>query len=123
MATTPTLGGTTLPDPATYNETVYNRGAYREMANGSVVTDLVVSPAKRNFRMTWRTISNTDKATRLTAWATIDDSSATFRPPTYAQLSTDYTVTRDPAQPELSIEAVPTPNALRWNIEMALRQE
>lgn len=121
-ATTPTLGGTTLPSPTTYRETVRNRGGYREMANGAVVVDLVVAPAKRNFQLSWRNVSNTDKATILTAWATIDDSTATFRPPTYNQLSVDYTVGRDPSRPELDIEAVNTPNALLWNIEMSLRE-
>ena len=32
MSTTPTLGGTTLPDPSAYSEDIANRGAYREMA-------------------------------------------------------------------------------------------
>ena len=122
MATTPTLGGTTLPDPSTYNETVSNRGAYREMADGTVVTDLVTASVKRTFRMTWSAITNAQKATILTAWATIDDSSATFRPPTYDVLSTDYTVTRDPSQTALTLEAIGTPSALRWNVEMALRE-
>ena len=122
MATTPTLGGTTMPDPSEYRERASNRGAYREMADGTVVTDLVNANAKRTFELSWQALTNAQKATLLTAWATIDDSSATFRPPTYDVLSTDYTVTRDPANPVLELEAVGTPSALRWNARMVLRQ-
>ena len=116
-----------MPDPTQYSERVENWGAYREMADGTVVTDLVNANAKRMFTLQWRYITNAQKANILTAWATIDDSSATFRPPTYDVLSTDYTVTRDPSNPVLELEAVSVPNGagasvLRWNVTMNLRQ-
>lgn len=126
MPTTPTLGGTTLPDPTQYSERVQNLGGYREMADGSIIADLVQANGKRTITLQWRYVTNAQKANIITAWATTKSGSATFRPPTYDVLATDYTVTRDPANPVLEMEAVNVPSGgsalLRWNITMTLRQ-
>lgn len=119
MATAPTLGGTTLPYPSGYRERVGYRGAFSEMADGTVAVDLVNVNAKREFTVTWRAITAANKTTIETAFATVKNASATFLAPT----NTSYTVTRHPDQAEIEFEAIKqNSTTLRFNVEMRLRE-
>lgn len=122
MATTPALGGTTLPQVSAtdgYTETLDYRGGMRRMANGSVTIDLVASSVKRKFRLTWPGLTDAQKGTVTTAFATIDDSSASFTAPT----GTSYTVTRDPDSPGLTFDSyMQGGGAMRWRCTMYLEE-
>lgn len=119
MATTPTLGGTSLPSPSGYNERVGYRGAPSEMADGTLAWDLVNTNAKREFTVIWRAITAANKTTIETAFATVKSASATFLSPT----NVSYTVTRHPEQAEIEFEAVKqNSTTLRFNVEMRLRE-
>lgn len=119
MATAPTLGGTTLPYPSGYRERVGYRGAFSEMADGTVAVDLVNTNAKREFTVVFKGLSGTDKGTVETAFATVKSASATFLSPT----NVSYTVTRHPDQPEIEWEALKVNSTtLRFNVELRLRE-
>jgi len=122
MATTPILGGTTLPNPTAadgFSETLNYRGGLRRMADGSATIDLVASGVKRRFRLSWPGLTDTQKGTVTTAYATIDDSSASFTAPT----GSVYTVNRDPDSPGLTFDAFMIGGgALRWRCTMYLEE-
>lgn len=118
MATQPVLGTTNLPHPSTFRERVSYRGAFSEMADGSVAADLVNANAKRTFVIGWKMLNDTDKGTVATAFAAVKSSTATFTSPT----GTSYTVTRDPQQSDIEFEATHTPGGFRWAVTMTLRE-
>jgi len=115
----PTLGGTTLAYPATYNYSRGYRGGRRIMSDGSLVTDLVDTTVKHEFRMTWKLLTSTQLTAIQTAWAAIDDSSGTF----VDINSNSYTVTQPQNMPNLLIEEVNTALGYRYNVEMRLRED
>lgn len=120
MATQPVLGSTTLPHPAGYRETPEWRGAMAEMADGTVVTHLVQTGAKRSFTLRWTGLTATDVGNVETAWTGIKQSSASFTSPR----NVSYTVTLDPQQQGLEWEwyLVKGGTELRANGELRLRE-
>ena len=119
MATAPTLGGTTLPDPSGYRERVGYRGAPSEMADGTLAWDLVNVNAKREFTITWKALTAANKTTLETAFATVKSASATFLAPT----NVSYTVTRHPEQGDIEFEAIKqNSTTLRYNVTLQLRE-
>jgi hypothetical protein len=122
-ATTPALGGTTMAqvkNPDGYEETVEYRGGMRELADGTVVVDLVVAGAKRKFALHWENITTAQRATILTAYATVDDGSATLTAPT----GSSYTVMRDMGSPTLDFTAqINSAGDLVWTGSMFLREQ
>lgn len=102
-----------------YSESLDYRGGLRRMAAGNVTIDLVDSSVKRKFRLSWPGLTDTEKATLVTAFAWLDDSSAQFLSPT----NTTYTVTRDPESPGLSFDGfMQGGGALRWRCTMYLEE-
>lgn len=98
-------------------DTTY-RGGMAEMANGTVVIDLVNANAKTTHTLIWENISTAARDIILTAFATVDDSSAAFTSPENGS----YTVTRDPGSPSLKCTSRLAKSGLVWNVTMSLRQ-
>ena len=124
MATTqPVLAGNTLPYPAApggYDESIEYRGGSAEMADGSVVFDLVNATGKHLFVLRWQNITGTQKATVETAYAAIKTSytSNNFTAPT----GTTYTVQRDPGQAKIDWKSEISKGSLVWSGELRLRE-
>ena len=121
--TQPVLASNNLPHPAPdgYRETVEFRGASTEMADGTVVYDLVNSTAKHVFILKWQNLTTTQRGTVETAWAAIKSSysASNYTAPT----GTSYTVTRDPGQRTLDWQAqIVAGGTLRWSGELRLRE-
>lgn len=91
-ATTPTLGGTTLPMPVSQEYEPEYRGGALEMADGSIVHDLVDTTARYRFRLKWILLTQTQKNTILTAYAGIKNTTATY----VSIENASHTVTRPP---------------------------
>ncbi|MGB5050738.1 MAG: hypothetical protein WBO46_17475 [Caldilineaceae bacterium] len=91
MATQPTLGGQTLAHPSDYRESVEYRGGRRVMADGTQVTDLVNSSAKRLFHVEWNALTAAERTTLETAYAAVKDTTGSFKTPD----NNTYTVTID----------------------------
>lgn len=92
--TTPVLGATTLPqvDADGYTETPELRGATTEMVSGALATDLVNASVKRRFELSWRTLTEAEVTSIVSAWSTmITSGSASFTSPNGGS----YTVTHD----------------------------
>lgn len=77
-ATTPTLGGTTLPMPTEQSYEPEYRGGTLNMADGSIVHDLVDTTARYTFHLKWTLLTATEKNTILTAYAGIKNTTATY---------------------------------------------
>ena len=125
MATTqPVLEGNTLPYPASpdgYTEELLYRGASQEMADGTIVWDLVNTSVKREFTIKWVGLTSTDKTTVETAFEAIKISytASNFTAPT----GSTYSVTRHPSQDTLRWDSVITAGAtLRFGTTIKLRE-
>lgn len=121
MATAPVLGGNTLPHPDDdgFQVTYGYRGASREMADGSVVTDLVQTNGKRKIALTWSMATDAQRVTLQTAFDTVKNATASFTDPNNAT----YNVTRDTQAGDLQMQVVKTAETtLRWHIVMTLRE-
>jgi hypothetical protein len=119
VATQPVLGGVTLPWPSEYRAAVGYRGGQLEMADGSVVTDLVTATAKRRWTLTWKSLSTADRATVESALATVKNAAATFT----SLEGVTTSVTRDAQQGEVEFTAVPASNGRTlWQASLALRE-
>lgn len=90
MATQLVLAGTTLPWHSDYQRDREIRGVDTEMADGSIVTELVQASAKRIWRISWTSLTATQVATLENAFDAILDSSGSFTDMDGAS----YTVTR-----------------------------
>ena len=118
--TTPVLAGTTLTVPSGYTQTVGYRGGRQLMADGTLVTDLVNTSAKRVFELSWNALTDAQKSSLETAHAAIKDTSGS-----YTDISgTSYTVTLDEGGGDLEFEAKHVGNgaAVRWGVTLTLRQ-
>lgn len=120
----PVLATNNLPHPAGpsgYDEQLEFRGAPSEMADGSVMFDLVNPTGKHLFVLKWENITATQKATVETAWTAIymSYSANNFTAPT----GTTYTVTRDPGQTKIDWKSTITgAGELVWSGELRLRE-
>jgi len=125
MATTqPVLATNNLAHPKSpdgYSETLLYRGASLEMADGTVVWDLVNTDAKHEFTLKWEGLTSAERATIETAFAAIKSSysASNFTAPT----GSSYTVTRHPSQDTLEWQAtIIAGNTLRWSTTLKLRE-
>lgn len=119
--TTPTLGGTTLPQVARadgYTERLELRGADVIMASGALATDLVAANAKRRFELRWKAMTEAQVTTIETAWATVKTASVTFVSPRGAT----YTVTRDMDAKEIDLKWYGAGTSIRADVTMKLRE-
>ena len=84
MATQPVLGGTTLTYVTDYEVEHFLKGASAEMADGTIVVDVVGSGAnyRKRFKLGWKAISSANADTILTRyWALVTSGSAAFTSP------------------------------------------
>ena len=84
MATQPILGGTTLSYVSSYEEERFLKGASAEMADGSIVVDVVGSgnAYRKRFKLGWKAISSANADTIQTRyWALVASGSAAFTSP------------------------------------------
>lgn len=118
MATQPTLAGSTLAHPSTYRESVLYRGGRRIMADGSQVTDLVNSNAKRRFHIEWASLTAGERTTLETAYAAVKNTTGSFKTPD----NNTYTVTLD-GDAELEFEYILLPDgSFRYTASLDLRE-
>ncbi len=88
-----------------------------EMADGSVVFDVVDADIKKVYTLTWKTITDANKAIVEAAYDAMKTASAAFTPPTGAS---ETTVTR--TDREIAFDVLKTAFGLRWNVSMELRE-
>ena len=84
MATQPVLGGTTLTYVSEYEAEYFLKGASAEMADGSIVVDVLGSGAvyRKRFKLGWKAISSANADTIQTRyWAMVAAGSASFTSP------------------------------------------
>ncbi len=84
MATQPVLGGTTLAYVSEYEAEYFLKGASAEMADGSIVVDVLGSGAvyRKRFKLGWKAISSANADTIQTRyWAMVAAGSAAFTSP------------------------------------------
>jgi hypothetical protein len=103
-ATTPTLGGVSLPMPKEQTYTRLYRGGTLEMADGSIVHDLVDATVRHRFRLRWEYLSSTEKGTIQTQWDALKNATATY----LSIENVSYTVT----QPEVGAGLEVTPEVV-----------
>lgn len=115
--TQPVIGIYTLPHPSEYREQRQFRGAMAEMANGAVAFDVVNTNPKRVYTLTWRAISDADRATLQNAYDSLKTADASFTPPTGDGA---VTVTRTPR--ELVFDGIKAAGGLRWQVTLELRE-
>jgi hypothetical protein len=119
--TTPSLGGTTLPQIARadgYTERLELRGVDVVMASGAMATDLVNSTAKRKFELRWKALTESQVTTLETAWATVKTASVSFTSPRGGT----FTVTRDVESKELELKWYGAGTGMRADASMKLRE-
>lgn len=78
VATQPTLGGVTLPFPEAQSYTRMFRGGQLQMADGSIVIDLVDTTVRYRFSLKWSLLTSTEKGTIQTQWDAIKNTTATY---------------------------------------------
>lgn len=116
----PILGGTTMPYPDQQSYTLTYRGGTLEMADGSIVHDMVDgSTARHMFQLTWKLLTDTELGTLKTAYATVKDTTASFT----SVNNVVYTVTR-PERGEMQVEIVVTSQGtLAYNVSFTLIED
>lgn len=118
-ATTPVLGGTTLPMPTDQDYTRLYRGGTQQMADGSIVKDLVDTTARHKFSLKWKLKTNTELGTIQTAWDGIKNTTATYT----SIRNTNHTVTQ-PDGAELKVTPrVVAGGDIKFDIEMELVED
>jgi hypothetical protein len=122
MATQPVLATKTLPwpqDPDGYSYDYEFRGASRQMADGSLVIDLVQATAKHVFVLKWNGLTDTQLGDIEDAYDAIAAASASFT----GLDGTTYTVMRNPEvkfQP--TAHAIAGGKAIEWSASIGLRE-
>lgn len=103
-----------------YSESLELRGSNVIMASGAMVTDLVVSTAKRKFELRWRGLTENQVSTIETAWATVYTASVSFTSPRGGS----FTVTRDEGAMTLDMTWYGTgkANTVLADVTMRLRE-
>lgn len=102
-ATTPTLAGTTLPVPKEQQYGKLYRGGTLEMADGSIVHDLVDTTVRHRFRLRWEYLTQTEKNSIATAYEAIKNTTGTY----LSVENVSYTVTRpDGGEMDVTVEVV-----------------
>lgn len=119
VATVPTLGGTTLPVPKRQSYERLFRGGHSEMADGSIVIDLVDTTARHKFSLRWEYVDETELGTITTAWDAIKNTTATY----VSIRNTSHTVTQ-PDGATLKVEIINVAGGvLNYNVDMELIED
>jgi hypothetical protein len=119
VATIPKLGATTLPPPSDQDYTPEYRGGTLQMADGSIVHDLVDANARTRFTLRWKLLTKTQKDSLLTAYATIKNTTATY----ISIENTSHTVTRpDGGAPKVT-PVVTGGGDIKFNVELDLIED
>lgn len=92
-ATTPTLGGTAMPQVSLYTEEPKYYGGNVITAAGSVRWQLVSTTLYRTYTLEWVALTEAEVGTVEAAWATVDNGTAAFVIP---RTGGTITVDRDP---------------------------
>ena len=122
MATQPVLATKTLPWPK--NEDGYAmdyeyRGASREMADASIVYDLVSDTVRRNFTLSWDDLTDTERGDIQDAWDALKSTYASFTSLTGGT----YNVMRDPdSKLTFKAHSIAGGKEVRWSATIVLRQ-
>lgn len=120
VATTPTLGGVSLPIPKEQAYGRFYRGGTLEMADGSIVHDLVDSTVRYKFRLRWEYLTATQKGTIQTQWDAIKNTTATY----VSVENTSHTVTQPDVGTELDVTVVVTAaGELKFHVGMELLED
>ena len=119
VATIPKLGATTLPPPSEQDYTTEYRGGSLQMADGSIVIDLVDATARYRFMLRWKLLTKTQKDALLTAYATIKNTTAVYT----SIENTTHTVTRpDGGAPKIT-PVVTAGGDIKYNVEFDLIED
>src|SRR4030095_911219 len=119
IATVPSLGGTALPVPKEQPYRRFYRGGTLQMADGSIIHDLVDNVARHSFRLRWEYKTNTELTTIQNAWDPIKTTTATY----VSVRIPSHTVTQ-PDGADLSVTPVVTAAGdLKFHIEMELVED
>lgn len=100
--TTVTINGVTIANPSEYRETYTHLGAARQMADGSIVRDLVNASSKSRFFLAWNRLTETQKDTLETTINTLAAATATVT--FVAPDGSSYSVWQDPDSVESEFE-------------------
>lgn len=111
------LGGQTVPSPATQAVRQGFRGATFKLADGTVKHDLVNANTKKIFQLTWRAITAAQLSAINTGYETLT-SSGTWTD----HNSTSTTVIQDESLPPLEWEEINAADGPRYNVSLTLRQ-
>jgi hypothetical protein len=118
-ATQPTLGGVTLAYPDSQTYTRFFRGGTLEMADGSIVHDLVDTTVRHRFRLKWTLLNSTEKGTIQTQWDAIKNATATY----VSIENASYTVTQ-PEGAEMSVTPrVTASGEIAFDVELELIED
>jgi len=123
MATQPQLQYYTLPHPVSpdgYEMTYGIIAASAEMADASIVHDLITTVGKREFTLRWVKITTTQLGVITAAYDGLLEApvSDNFVDP----VGDTYTVTAFPSNPALRIKYFALPAGDRWDVEMRLKE-
>lgn len=118
-ATTPTLGAVALPIPKEQSYTREFRGGTLDMADGSIVHDLVDTTVRYRFRLRWEYLTSTEKGTIQTQWDAIKNTTATY----VSIENTSHTVTQ-PDGATLDVDPVVTAQGeIAFNVSIELVED
>jgi len=115
MATTPTLGGTTLPDPSSWIEDPMYWGGHVTVASGATRVQLANSTVRRTWSIGWVALTAAERTTVLTGFDNVKASSGTLLDVN----NVSYTVIVRPDQP-LTITSRNSAGGLVFDVSMRL---
>ena len=116
--TVPTVNGVTLPDPSDSDIKVEYRGGRQILADGTLVTDLADTNAKRIIKLEWDLTP--DISNIVIAFQDLKNTSQAL---TYIDGSS-YTVTIDPQSPDLTYKIIAAAGKILWykNVRLSMRE-
>lgn len=119
VATIPSLGGVQLPPPREQPYRRMYRGGTLQMADGSIVHDLVDATARHSFHLSFILLTLTQLTTVTTQWDAIKNATATY----ISIRGQSFTVTQ-PDGATLDVTPVVTAGGdIKFNVEMDLEED
>lgn len=119
-ATTPTLGGVALAMPKSQDYTRAYRGGTLDMADGSIVHDLVDSSARSLFRLRWEYLTAAEFTVIQTQWDAIKNTTATY----VSVTNTSHTVTQPEVGAGLDVALeVTAAGELAYHVSLELKED
>lgn len=115
-ATTPTLNGVSLPVPKRQGYERMFSGGQSQMADGSIVIDLVNTTALHKFSLRWEYLDETELGTLQTAWDAMKNTNVTY----VSVRNTSHSVTQ-PDGATLKVDIINVAGGvLNYNVDMEL---